>query len=693
MKNHIIHRVVAVIMTVALIVTCFPGSCFQTETVVADSVTYGYVDVTSSLNVRKGAGTSYGLMTDSNGKSISLYGNQKVTIISKSGNWYKVSFTYNGATYTGYVSADYVNIYDGTYDESYAASLKKAGFPDSYIPALCYLHSKHPNWVFTPYKTNLDWSTAVTEESKLGRSLIPISSPSSWLSTESGAYNWGTDTYTEYDSGGWGAASKELVEYYLDPRNFLSENGIFMFEKLTYHSDYHTVEGVQNILNGTFMSGTYDGTHTYASLFVEAGVKYGVSPFTLAARVKQEQGTAGTSGSISGTYSGYEGYYNFFNIGAYKTSTMSAIERGLWYASQTDAATLRPWNTKYKSIMGGSQILASQYINKGQDTLYLQRFNVTPTNTYGHQYMTNVQAAASEASHQRAAYSNVELPIEFSIPVFNNMTDEPVGRPTAYGNPNYNLKTMTISKGTLTPSFSYNTTSYSAVVDNSVTSVTVSATAVSSKATITGTGTKSLNVGNNVFSIVVTAENGTKKTYKITINRKAAAATPTPTPAVTGGVTPTPAVTGGATHTPTPTPTKVPESVTSSVYTVTKSYIVGVDPKTTVSQFLGNLNIKGSNTKNVVNASGTVQGSSAVIATGYSLKTDGLTYIICVKGDVYGDGTVNVKDLLYVKKNILGNQTLNQAQTYAACVSGSSAPGIKDLLIIKKYILGYINKF
>lgn len=698
MKGKIQSRLTAAGLIMVMFVTCFYGLTFYREKITAAAEKYGYADVTSSLNVRKGAGTSYSILTDSSGKAITLYPNQQVTILSQSGNWYKIRFTYNNAEYTGYASASYISVYDGTYDSAYAAQLKKAGFPDSYIPALCYLHSKHPQWIFTPYMTGLDWKTAVAEESKLGRNLIPNTSPSSWLSTESGAYNWSTDKYTEFDSGGWVAASKELVEYYLDPRNFLSESGIFMFEKLTYHSSYHTEEGLKNIFTGTFLSGTYDGTNTYASLFIEAAEKTGVSPYMLAARVKQEQGSAGTSGSISGTYSGYAGYYNYFNIGAYKTSTMSAIERGLWYASQTDASTLRPWDTRYKSVMGGSMILGSQYINRGQDTLYLQKFNVTGTNTYSHQYMTNVQAAASEAGTQKAAYTDVELPIEFSIPVFNNMTTEPAGRPTAYGNPNAYLSSLTISSGSLTPSFTYSAKTYTAVVSSSVSSVTISANAASSKAKVTGTGTKTLQYGNNVFNITVTAENGTVVTYKVTINRSSSSViTPTPTKTPTPTVTKAP--TSAATKTPTPTVTKkptgtpVPESVASSVYTVKSGYIIHIDPGTTVSQFLSNITVKGSDSKKITDANGSAKGDSTKIATGYILKTDTLTYILCVDGDIFGDSAVNVKDLLYLKKNLLGSQSLNTAQNYAACVSGSSKPTVKDLLMMKKYLLGLIQKF
>lgn len=80
-----------------------------------------------------------------------------------------------------------------------------------------------------------------------------------------------------------------------------------------------------------------------------------------------------------------------------------------------------------------------------------------------------------------------------------------------------NLTALSITNGTLSPSFSSGTLSYTATVDNATTNI--SATAVSG-ATISGTGTKSLNYGTNSFNVVVTAEDGTTKTtYTININR------------------------------------------------------------------------------------------------------------------------------------------------------------------------------
>ena len=97
------------------------------------------------------------------------------------------------------------------------------------------------------------------------------------------------------------------------------------------------------------------------------------------------------------------------------------------------------------------------------------------------------------------------------------------------------LKALTISPGTLSPAFKGSTTKYTATVDNSVTSIAVSATPVNEKATIESvTGNTNLAVGANVVKIVVKAENGTTATYKITVTRQAAGTTGSET-ITTGG--------------------------------------------------------------------------------------------------------------------------------------------------------------
>lgn len=79
-----------------------------------------------------------------------------------------------------------------------------------------------------------------------------------------------------------------------------------------------------------------------------------------------------------------------------------------------------------------------------------------------------------------------------------------------------NLKSLTID-GSSVSGFNSNTLNYTYKTDNS--SIKIAAVANSSTAKVSGTGTKTVNYGTNTYSIVVTAENGSKKTYKITVTR------------------------------------------------------------------------------------------------------------------------------------------------------------------------------
>ena len=138
--------------------------------------------------------------------------------------------------------------------------------------------------------------------------------------------------------------------------------------------------------------------------------------------MKQEvvTGPTTTSIAVTGTTTEYPGIYNFYNIGA--TSGATPALNGLKWASSGNTY-LRPWTNPYRSIVGGAMYIGSNYINRGQNTGYLQKFNVTPTNTYNHQYMTNVEAANSEALKTKNAYNGMldSTPLVFSIPIYDNM--------------------------------------------------------------------------------------------------------------------------------------------------------------------------------------------------------------------------------------------------------------------------------
>ncbi|SET33034.1 SH3 domain-containing protein [[Clostridium] polysaccharolyticum] len=463
-----------------------------------------------------------------------------LTVLGK--KWYKCDFYISGAIHTGYILTSCVEIPD---DAAFLEELSK--FPASYQNPIKELHEKYPKWHFARIHTELDWNTVIENESKIGRNVIQsnqpkggsagtYSAPFSYLSTEAGAYDWATDKFKVYDGSNWYCANSSVIAHYMDPRNALTKEGIWQFESLAYDSRQKK-EVVQSILSNTFMKSSYsvkDKTtgkivsDEYKDTFMEAGHINGVSPYFLAIRAKQELGLNG-SGSVSGTYPGYTGYYNYFNIGAFDSSSGQAIANGLKYA-RSGTTYQRPWTNPYKAIVGGAGYIAAGYIKRGQNTLYTQKFNVVSSPFYSHQYMSNVQAPASESKSTHNSYFNMGIAEDtfvFYIPVYKNMPSSPCKLPASKGNPNSYLKNITIKHGTvtlpLTPTFDYRTKTYTMAVDHSVSQVKISAAPISTYAqVIDGTGTVNLPAGKTTtVSVVCKAGNGSKTTYTVKISRKA----------------------------------------------------------------------------------------------------------------------------------------------------------------------------
>lgn len=586
----------------------------------------------TTLNVRSTPGTTGSVV-----KKLA-YG-AAVTVVSETAGsdgktWYKIQFSSGSGTQEGYVRSDYIKFpVSYSYDSTFENYLNSQGFPESYKVSLRTLHTEHPTWVFQAQKTGLNWSDVMAAEGAVGANLVSKSSISSWKSTGYGAYDWNTGTWTGFDGSSWVAASKDIVAYYMDPRNFLNDTYVFQFLHHAYDSNAQTREGLTSLITGTFLektpesttaatqsvqetigsgsspvvnnsgstgtsgslqqgesygpgmsTGTSGGTssgsssgstgsqgvslegpgstvsstisqrkvittalpeveygpgmdassitddntgasntspvptgQTYVDIIMKAAAQTGVNPYVLGAMILQEQGT-GKSGSISGKTAGYEGYYNFFNVGAFASGSMSAITRGLWYASQSGSYG-RPWNSIEKSIIGGATYYSENFLKNGQDTFYLKKFNVQGSNLYKHQYMTNVEGAAGEGAKLARAYTDAmkKQALVFKIPVFNNMPETACAKPTVNGSPNNKLSGITIDGYSLTPTFSKDTEKYDLVVDSSVSSVNIRATAIDSKATVSGAGTISLGSGTTIVKIVVKAENGDTRTYQVSI--------------------------------------------------------------------------------------------------------------------------------------------------------------------------------
>ena len=85
-------------------------------------------------------------------------------------------------------------------------------------------------------------------------------------------------------------------------------------------------------------------------------------------------------------------------------------------------------------------------------------------------------------------------------------------------NSNNNLSNLSIDGYDI--DFASNKTSYQLTVEYEVNQINIKASTEDSTARVSGTGTKDLNLYTNTFNIVVTAENGSRKTYTIEVIRK-----------------------------------------------------------------------------------------------------------------------------------------------------------------------------
>ncbi len=313
-------------------------------------------------------------------------------------------------------------------------------FPKTYQDKLIKLKELHPNWNFEAYYTGIEWNELIQNET--GEVLHKRSVVPSYYSNL-----WKCDTCG--NDKGWTCASKEIVEYFIDPRNFLNEVNIFQFEELSFNKNIHTLQGVQISVKNTFLDNNvtyYDDeqnkniTRTYADIIIEVAEKTNISPFHIKSKIIQEVGSNG-SASVSGTYPGYENYYNFFNYGAHDTG--DPIANGLSFAKE------KGWNTPYKAILGGAELIGNSYVNQGQNTSYFFKFDVvgdrilkagesdtvSKTLFFSHQYMTNIMDPYSQSSSVYNTYAqngNLDATLNFIIPVYNNMETEYHKKPTKY---------------------------------------------------------------------------------------------------------------------------------------------------------------------------------------------------------------------------------------------------------------------
>ncbi len=592
--------------------------------------------------------------------------------------WCHVKFTYGGKEYEGYVYSGFVDIKIA----DSPGGVMPEGVPEIYEAYIKELVKNHPNWEFVFYDTGIEWSNLFASDAQgfIGRSLIQYTQPISYRSTQSGAYNWRTDEWISLDGGGWYQANDQTLAYYLDPRNFLNEKNIFMFESLKYDSETHNIEGVNAFLKNTFMADkeiykSETENVKYSQAYMDAATSSGASPYHLVSRTIQEVGKNG-SGSTSGTYTGYEGYYNFYNINA--SSGSNPIANGLKYASGKNVSTSEkdkynlPWDNQYKAIVGGAKWISDGYINKKQDTLYYQKFNVV-NKVWTHQYMTNIMAPQTESANIYKSYYNlgiVDDSYTFIVPYFRNMPSTACKLPAANNNNPNNWLSSLIIDGYSINFDGGKTSGYTLTVPASVSSVNISAKTVNSKATVSGAGKISLNDGSNIIKVNVTAQNGDIRTYTIEIIRSTENKIPLKGISLDKNEL---SMFNGDTQTLSviynPSNTTDNKSVTwsssdNSVATVKDGQVVAI----------------GKGTATITAKVGTHTATCKVTVSNK-----------IVIGDVDADGTVTIADALMIFKYKSGEITLSSTALKAADTDKNGTVELADALKIFKYKSGEID--
>lgn len=683
---------------VKIVVLCFSLFCF--ESIVLADYSATVISDGSTCELKSNA-TGKCLYSNTNlnsyvSKVVWLDTGDQVTVVTSKGSlngnkyckgkyvYVKYAFPNNPSTvYSGYFCDS--NLTTSVLNNSMKTEFKNAGFPESYWEKLAVLKSAHPNWNFKAVNTGLNFNTAVSNEAVLGKSLIQVSSTANnegYLSTLSGAYDYNTDKYTVFDGSNWYNANEQTVAYYMDPRNFLIDMYVFQYEALAYEKNLQTLAVVKQLLNGDYLN-------NFASSYITAAAETGVSPVYLASLSKQEVGGKSTATTaVSGnsfTYGGktYTGIYNPYNIGA--TSGSDAVYKGLYWATGSGYAYntyKRPWNSMDKAIRGGAEYIGSNYIKLGQNTSYFKKWNVVYNyntsianrySNYNHQYMTNIQAPTNEANSTYKSYYNsgiLNSSFVFYIPIYNSMPTS-TSLP-ATGNQNNYLKSLTIDSKSVS-SFSGSNQNYNYYVDSNVNSVNIGATALKTTSSVSGTGKINLTSSTTSQNIVVKAQNGATRTYKVNIIKVVNTSSSSQSSNTTAQI---------------PSVTTV---LNNAGVKNGSNYITGISIGTKANVISGKItnvyskaSIAIKNSNGSINTSSLKTGDTVTVTIGNETKN----YTTVIYGDVNGDGSINAVDYVRIKNYIMGRTNLSGSYKEAADASKDGKVNAVDYVKIKNYIMG-----
>lgn len=520
------------------------------------------------------------------------------------------------------------------------------------------LQTEHPNWKFEILYTGLNWDEVIANEyvghNASPRNLVTSSHTGEWRCPICGE--------TAYDNGTWKCASEIAIKYMMDPRNSLNGQDLFQFLELTYTEC--TYENIKTMVTGTFLD-----NDSYINTILKFSKENNVSTYYIVALILQEQGLKGST-TISGTYEGYEGYYNIFNINASGNGSDTIIRNALSYAKS------QGWDSIEKAIEGGIKKIVASYISRGQNTLYLQKFDVDNSdgNLYWHQYQQNLLAAQNEGVKIRKTFENInaiEKEYTFLIPVYENMPSQISKAPNSLGqidtvstdivkvNVNSALKLKSAPDGEL---ITY-------LYANEIITRLEKATEK-----INGTYWDKVMKSNGTVGYAARETYDTETEYKLYL-----------VPVTTEEPTDNPS---GGNYNQTEGPEKnetIVDLITTDIKIETKAKTITMLPGTTVQDLIKEIGFE----VTVKDSNGNIVGATVTPGTGCIVNDE---FTIVVIGDSNGDGKINSGDLFAVQKYLINNTTdISNFIKSAMDVNKDGKINSGDLFNIQKFLLGKTN--
>ena len=602
---------------------------------------------------------------------------------------------------------------------TYTQTLKLGieNFPEEYKEVLEQIKKLHPNWTFEAYYTGLPWDTLILNETAThGRNRVIKSADAPWRCSCGNV------------ASGYACASKGIVKYYLDPRNFLNEVNIFQFLEISYNEKIHTIDGVKSAVKGTFL----DNSVTY-KVFEMKEVPVEENESEIEENITTEE-TEISNNVVENALNNTVTNQTINNTVVNETNTPTEkekeevktelkeieVEYTKHYAEiileAAKQSNMSPYSIVTKIIQevgtkGSSSVSGTYEGYKGYYNFYnlgaydsgnaiVNGLRYARDKGWNNQYVAIIEGAKEIGNSYTNAGQNTAYFYKWDV-VGTKILVSGETQKVSSSNMFWHQYMTNVQDPTSQSKSLYNTYAKNGVLDEALNFIIpiYENMPVSSVSLPTGLTTDDgdlyyvnctdgLSVRENPSTSGKKLESLSKNTVVVVIEREKVEANGYKwdkirlANGVTGYVASKYLTFKAAStaepeipETPVPeTPEEpeitTPEEITNGKFKIEETNIVVV-PGVTITEISEN--------------------ATGELKTGSKIKIDDKEYIVVAKGDVNGDGEVKATDYMRIKNYIMGTAELTDAQKQAADVNGDGEVKATDYMKIKNYIMGSSN--